>query len=77
MPAFMGSAINIALPAIGSEYALDAVALGWTVTVYILAAAIFSVIFGRVGDIYGRKKVFLSGIIIFCLTSILCSLAPS
>ncbi len=73
----MGSSVNIALPSIDKDFSLDAVALGWMVTIYILAAAIFAVIFGRLGDIYGRKKVFLGGLILYFITSVLSALAPS
>ena len=77
LPAFMGSSINIALPSIGKEFSLDAVALGWMVTIYILATAIFAVIFGRIADISGRKRIFLSGLLLFFLASIFSAAAPS
>lgn len=62
---FIGAAINIALPSIGLEFALDAVVLGWIPTLYRLAAAIFLLPFGRLSDIYGRKRVFTYGVMIF------------
>jgi EmrB/QacA subfamily drug resistance transporter len=76
---FMGSSVNIALPSIGKEFAMDAVLLGWVTTSYLLAVAIFLVPFGRMGDIYGRKKVFLYGFVIYtlsCLISVM-STSPS
>jgi len=54
--AFMGSSVNIALPAIGKEFTMDAVLLSWVATSYLLSAAIFLVPSGRIADIYGRKK---------------------
>jgi EmrB/QacA subfamily drug resistance transporter len=74
---FMGAAVNVALPAIGAEFSLPAVALGWVATSYILAAAIFLLPFGRLGDLYGRKRVFLAGNVLFTIASLLCALARS
>lgn len=74
---FMGSSINIALPSIGREFAMDAVLLGWVATSYLLSAAIFLVPFGRIADIYGRKRIFTYGIIIFTFTSLILSISDS
>jgi len=73
----MGSAVNLALPALGREFAMDAVTLAWVSTAYLLSAAAFLVPFGRIADIYGRKRVFLCGIGALTVTSLLCGLAPS
>ena len=77
MTPFDLSAVNIALPAIGTEFAMDAVSLSWVSTAYLLASAIFLVPVGRVADIYGRKKVFSLGISIFTLTSLALAFAPT
>jgi EmrB/QacA subfamily drug resistance transporter len=74
---FMASAINIAIPSIGSEFAADVILLSWIPTAYLLAAAVFAVPFGRIADIYGMKKIFTYGIIIFTLASVLCAISPS
>ena len=74
---FMGSSINIALPAIASEFATDAVLLSWIPTAFLLTSAMFAVPFGRIADIHGMKKVFTSGIIIFTISSLLSAMAPS
>ena len=68
---FMVSSINIALPAIGSEFHMGAVLMSWVPTAYLLAAAVFLVPFGRLTDIYCRKRVFAYGIRIFTLSSLL------
>ncbi len=74
---FMGSAINLALPSIGREFQIDAVLLSWVATSYLLAAAISLVPFGRLADIYGRKKIFTYGIAAFTITSFLCAISTS
>ena len=73
----MGSSINVALPSIGSEFSMDAVLLSWVPASYLLAAAVLVVPFGRVADIYGRKKVFAIGMSIFTLGSLLSSVSVS
>ena len=74
---FMGSSVNIALPSIGKEFALDTILLSWVTTSYLLTIAIFLVPFGRVADIYGRKRVFLYGFLIYTITSFLSAMSPS
>lgn len=66
---FDGSSVNIALPSIGKEFSMDAISLGWVATAYLLASAMFLVPFGRVADIYGRKKIFTIGILTFTAAS--------
>jgi len=74
---FMGSSINVALPAIQKAFQMNAVLLSWVATSYLLSAAIFLVPFGRLADIQGRKKIFTYGIITFTIASLLCGLSPS
>ena len=74
---FMGSSINVALPSIGKELEMDAVLLGWVATSYLIAAAMFLVPFGRIADIYGRKRIFTYGILLFTSSSLLCALSTS
>lgn len=74
---FMSSSVNIALPSIGKEFAMNAILLSWVNTAYLLAAAVFLVPFGRVADIYGRKKVFSYGIIVYTSSSFLLGVSPS
>ncbi|HHW06674.1 MAG TPA: MFS transporter [Clostridia bacterium] len=72
---FMGSSINLAIPAIGEEFQTSAVLLSWVVSSYLLASAAFLVPMGRLADMIGRKKVFISGIFLFALFSFLSGLA--
>jgi EmrB/QacA subfamily drug resistance transporter len=74
---FMVSGVNIALPKIGDELGMDAITLGWVATSYFLASASLLVPFGRLADIYGRRKIFIPGMIIFSLGSLLCAIATS
>lgn len=74
---FMGSSINVALPSMGKEFKMNAILLAWVATSYLLSAAVFLVPMGRIADIVGRKRIFLSGITIFTLSSFLTSIAGS
>ena len=62
---FTGSALNLSVPSISSEFHAGAVSVGWIVTGYILASAALSVPFGRFADLYGKRPVFLAGVSIF------------
>jgi len=74
---FMASSVNIALPSLGKELSMDAVTLGWIATAYLLSSATFLVPFGRIADIYRRKKIFICGIVIFTLSSLFAGMASS
>jgi EmrB/QacA subfamily drug resistance transporter len=71
------SAVNIALPTIAKELSLDAVTLSWISTAYLLSSAALFVPFGRIADIYGRKKIFIFGTVIVTLASLLSGMANS
>jgi len=73
---FMGAAVNVALPALGREFSMNALSLNWVATSFLLAAAMSLVPLGRIADLYGRKRIFLWGIVLFTLSSLGCSLAP-
>jgi EmrB/QacA subfamily drug resistance transporter len=72
---FMLSAVGVALPAIGREFSATAVQLGLVETVYIFAFSLFLIPAGRLGDIYGRKRIFTIGILVFTAGTVLISLA--
>jgi EmrB/QacA subfamily drug resistance transporter len=74
---FDGSAVNIALPDIGAEFHMHAIALSWVATAYLLSSALFLVPFGKIADIYGRKKIFLYGIAIFSISSLTMTMVSS
>ncbi|RBQ23673.1 putative multidrug resistance protein MdtD [Candidatus Methanobinarius endosymbioticus] len=75
--AFSTSAIAVALPAIATEFAIDAILQNWLATSFLLAVATFSVPFGKLSEKYGLKKFFIMGMIIFILGSIGVSLSFS
>src|SRR5512139_3216745 len=74
---FDGSAVNIALPALGAEFHINSIDLSWVATAYLLSSALFLVPFGKIADIYGRKKIFLYGIAIFSLSSLVMTMVSS
>ena len=67
---FSISSVNISLPAIGREFLMDAILLSWVTTAYLLTSAMFLVPFGKIADIYGRKRIFIYGNLIFTLASV-------
>jgi EmrB/QacA subfamily drug resistance transporter len=69
--------VQVALPSIGREFGVSVNGLQWIITAYGLTSAGFLMLSGRVGDIYGRKKLFIIGVILFSLASLAGDLAPS
>ena len=72
---FMMSAVGVALPAIGREFSASAVQLSLIETIYILAFSLFLLPAGRLGDIYGRRRIFIIGICVFTLGTLLVSMS--
>ncbi|NLI78087.1 MAG: MFS transporter [Candidatus Riflebacteria bacterium] len=71
---FMISAVNVSLPAIGEDLQLDAVLLNWVPTAFLLASSIFLLPSGRLADRWGRKRVYVAGIALFTVSSLLLGL---
>lgn len=71
------SVVYIALPAISEYFSVDPTMVGWVSMAYLLVLGCFLLPFGRLGDMYGFKRLFLIGLLVFVLTSALCGLAPS
>jgi EmrB/QacA subfamily drug resistance transporter len=74
---FMGSAVNVAVPAISQQFAMTATTQPWISNAYLIASLTFLLPFGRLGDIYGRKKIFTWGIVVFTVFSLLTALSSS
>jgi EmrB/QacA subfamily drug resistance transporter len=72
-----GSIVNIALPVISKELSVNISSVQWVVTSYLLAISVLLLIWGKISDIYGKKKIFAFGFIIFTLGSLLCGLSSS
>ncbi|WP_111554106.1 MFS transporter [Kitasatospora sp. SolWspMP-SS2h] len=71
------SILNVAVPEIGSSLHFSLSSLQWIVTAFALTAAGFTLIFGRVGDLLGRKRLFLGGMALLGLSSLLGGLAQT
>jgi EmrB/QacA subfamily drug resistance transporter len=71
------TAINTALPAIAQDFHSTQASLQWVVNAYVLAAAAFVVTCGDLGDIYGRRRVFVYGIGVYALASLVIALSTS
>jgi EmrB/QacA subfamily drug resistance transporter len=74
---FMSSAVNIALPVIDGEFHVTTVTLGWIPLAYILTCGAGLMPAGQLSDIFGRKRIFLVGMIVFTVFSAAPALAPS
>ncbi|MBG0853625.1 MFS transporter [Streptomyces spinoverrucosus] len=69
--------VNVALPRIGRDLDADLAALQWTVNAYMLTLAGLILLGGSLGDTYGRRKIFVMGVVWFAVASLLCGLAPN
>ncbi|GEP37553.1 MFS transporter [Nocardioides psychrotolerans] len=69
--------VNVALPSIQADLEASSAQLEWIVSGYVLAFAVVLITTGRLGDIHGRKKVFLIGVAGFTLASAAAGLAPT
>lgn len=71
-----GTIVNIALPTISEAFGVSTSAVSWVATAYLLVMAGCVLIFGKISDMIGFRKVFLSGFAIFTLGSLLCGILP-
>ncbi len=72
-----GSVVNAALPSIGRDLNTDLAGLQWVLNGYLLTLGSFLVIGGSLGDRFGRRKVFVIGLVSFGLASLLCGVSPT
>ena len=68
--------VQVALPSIGKEFGVSVNGLQWIITTYGLTLAGFLMLSGRLGDLYGKKKLFIIGVLLFSLASLTGGLAP-
>src|SRR4051812_17674204 len=69
--------VNIALPAIGAELGLGRSAATWVVTAYTLCFGGLMLLGGRLSDLYGRRRIFLTGLVLFTAASLVAGFADS
>jgi EmrB/QacA subfamily drug resistance transporter len=72
-----GTIVNVALPAIEGDLGFSRASLSWVVNAYLLTFGGFLLLGGRAGDIFGRRRVFMGGLALFTVASLLCGLASS
>ncbi len=71
------SIVNIALPTLTRYFQADLTVINWVVTSYLLMVTGLVVIFGRLADMYGRKRLYIFGLVLFTLSSALCGAAAN
>lgn len=76
MSALDGTIVNIALPTISEVFSVTTSTVSWVSTIYLLVMAGCVLIFGKISDVIGFKKVFLSGFLIFTIGSFCCGFLP-
>ncbi|KVF19128.1 disulfide bond formation protein DsbA [Burkholderia vietnamiensis] len=69
--------VNVALPSIGADLHFTGTALVWVVNAYLLTFGGCLLLGGRLGDLYGQRRMFLAGLVVFTLASLACGVAPS
>ena len=74
---FTGTAINLALPVIGTEFSADATMLAWVSSAYLLSSVIFLLPAGKLGDSRGKVTVFMAGIVVYTAGAILTIFTPT
>lgn len=77
MSALDGSVVNTLLPVMAMDLHATVAGIEWVSTVYLLVVSSLLLGFGRAGDIYGNKKLYLLGFVVFVIGSALCGLAPT
>ncbi|HEX2927191.1 MAG TPA: MFS transporter, partial [Ruminiclostridium sp.] len=66
------SIVNIALPVISSELKVSINQIQWVVTSYLLTISLLLLVWGKLSDLYGKKKIFSTGFLVFALGSAMC-----
>ncbi|MET9448813.1 MFS transporter [Streptomyces cinerochromogenes] len=72
-----GTIVNVALPSIQESLGFSPSGLGWVVNAYLIPFGGLLLLAGRFGDLFGRKRVFVTGLVVFTVASLLCGLAQS
>src|SRR6266436_7192201 len=77
MVALDATAVNVALPAIGQVFGVGLASLQWVVNAYTLTLAGLLLFGGSLGDRYGRRRLFVFGVVWFAAASLICAIAPN
>ncbi|MNB96249.1 Methyl viologen resistance protein SmvA [compost metagenome] len=77
LPMLGGSLANMVLPALGQAFGVPFASLQWVLVAYLLGITCLTVVAGRLGDRFGRRRLLLLGLGLFALASLLCALAPT
>ncbi len=72
-----GTIVNVALPSIQEDLGFTQSSLAWVVNAYLIAFGGLLLLAGRIGDLIGRKRVFMAGLVVFTVASFLCGLAQT
>jgi EmrB/QacA subfamily drug resistance transporter len=72
-----GTVVNVALPDIGRDFHASTASLQWILNGYLLTLASVILLGGSLGDRYGRRRIFVAGVVLFTAASLLCAVAPS
>jgi EmrB/QacA subfamily drug resistance transporter len=72
-----GTIVNIAIPSILKSFQTGFSQVEWVMNAYLLVFAVMLITMGRLGDLYGRKKLFIAGLSLFTLASLACGLSPN
>src|SRR6478736_3477823 len=67
--------VNVALPAISNDLHVSQSSLTWVVNAYLIPFGSLLLLCGRLGDLFGRKRIFLTGLVVFTIASVACGLA--
>jgi MFS family permease len=73
----LDTSVNIAFPAITAAFDLQVRAIQWVVICYVLTYASLMLVFGKLGDLFGHRRIFRLGLVVGTVAFVLCSLAPS
>ena len=77
MSSLDSSVVNISLPQMSGHFGISIAAVEWVVMAYLLIISSLLLMYGRIGDLYGNRRVYLAGFVIFTAGSLFCGLSPT
>lgn len=69
--------VNIALPSMIQQFSISLKTAAWVINAYTMTVAILLIFMGKLADLYGKKRLYAAGLLLFMLSSLLCALAPN